>query len=361
MTRQEADVSGDAPGDVADDAAARLAALLDQRLGPYCSFNPVTRTQVWQWCSAMGEQSPLYLDCEYQAATEFAGMGAVAPPAMLQMWTMRDFNEQYAPGSTAEHPYPVMKELESLGFPANVAVSYDLQFKRYLVEGDRVQHYKTVLNISELKSTSLGEGHFFTDRMEYLDQAGDTVAEALITYFQYRPRAAAAGASHKREPVARSEAASLAGASSGADDVSVSLDDVSLAIGSPLPELRIPITHKLVVGGALATQDFIPVHHSVPAAQAAGMPDIFMNILTSCGLAARYLSDCAGPASRLQRLQLSLQAPNMPGDVMTLSGQVSDIQERDSTRHLTLDFSGSNGIGLHLAGSAVLEMAQAAS
>lgn len=56
----------------------------------------------------------------------------------------------------------------------------------------------------------------------------------------------------------------------------------------------IPVTHTLVVGGAIASQDYMPVHHNVPAARAAGMPDIFMNILTTCGLAARYLTDWAG-------------------------------------------------------------------
>jgi hypothetical protein len=83
------------------------------------------------------------------------------------------------------------------------------------------------------------------------------------------------------------------------------------------------------------------------------MPDIFMNILTSCGLCARYLSDWAGPGSRLQRLQLRLMAPNTPGDTMTLQGQVSEIENSS----VSVQFSGVNAMGPHVMGSATLALA----
>ena len=319
--------------------------LPGKRLGPYLSFNPVSRTQIWQWCSAMGERSPLYLDADYQASTEFAGSGAVAPPAMMQMWTMRDINDAYAPGSTSDPPYPVMEALQHCGFPENVAVSYDLRFHRYLVEGDRVHHYKSVANITELKKTALGEGHFFTDQMEYLDQHGEVFAEALITYLQYRP-AGHAGDATAAEPTAPV----VSDWRSDYRDV----DPSALEVGQSLPALSVPITHRLIIGGAIATQDFIPVHHSLPAARAAGMDDIFMNILTSCGLCARYLGDWAGPGSRLRRLELRLQAPNMPGDTMTFQGKVSNVSPADGQSGVGVEFAGLNSRGTHVLGSATL-------
>jgi acyl dehydratase len=71
------------------------------------------------------------------------------------------------------------------------------------------------------------------------------------------------------------------------------LSDVS--VGDDLPPLPIPITTSLVVGGALASRDFTPVHHDRAAAQAAGLQDVFMNILTTNGLVGRYVTDWAGP------------------------------------------------------------------
>jgi len=338
----------DAAPEAVDEAGFRT--LVGERLGPYQSFNPVSAVQVWQWCAAMGERSPLFCDAAYRERTEFAGGGVVAPPAMMQVWTMRDINDEYAPGSTSAHPYPVMRELERLGFHANVAISYDIRFHRYLVEGDRAHHYKTVVDISPLKTTAIGEGYFFTDRMEYLDQNGELFAEALITYFQYRPIA--------QEDAATSSAAQ-AGSPAPADWRTdyTELDPATLAIGTELPPLVIPVTHRLIVGGAIACQDYVDVHHNAPAARAAGMPDIFMNILTTSGLSARYLGDWAGPASRLATLKFRLMAPNTPGDSLRFSGRVTALEPTDRGTLVEVDFSGVNSIGPHLIGSASLMLA----
>ena len=65
------------------------------------------------------------------------------------------------------------------------------------------------------------------------------------------------------------------------------LTRAEVSLGDKLPALPIDITTGLVVGGALASRDFESVHHDKAAAQAAGLPDVFMNILTSQGLRTR--------------------------------------------------------------------------
>ncbi len=87
---------------------------------------------------------------------------------MVQMWTMRDVNDCYAPGSTDVPPYQVFAEMTALGYPANVAASYDICFFRYLRIGERAKHFTTVANISDRKTTALGIGYFVTERVEYL-------------------------------------------------------------------------------------------------------------------------------------------------------------------------------------------------
>ena len=44
----------------------------------------------------------------------------------------------------------------------------------------------------------------------------------------------------------------------------------SVEVGDALPKLDIDITPSLIVGGAIASRDFTPVHHDVAAAQAQG-------------------------------------------------------------------------------------------
>jgi acyl dehydratase len=327
----------------------QLAALKGHRLGPYLSHNPVSATQIWQWCAVMGDDNPLYRP----------GATQLAPPAMMQMWTMRDFYDRYAPGSTDEPPYRVFENLAAMGYPANVAVSYDIIFHHYLRVGERARHYTSVVDISERKTTALGLGYFVTERVEYLTHDETPFAEARITYFQYQPRAANGGQDNRKEPSAAAgelvqEHAAIASSDWRPDyrDVAIS----SLHVGDPLPELVLPITHRLIVAGAIATQDFIPVHHNLPAARAAGMPDIFMNILTTSGLSVRYLTDWAGSGARLKTLRFNLMAPNMPGDVMVMAGELTAIDPQSSGALVTVSFVGKNRLGIHTSGTATLAL-----
>lgn len=80
-----------------------------------------------------------------------------------------------------------------------------------------------------------------------------------------------------------------------------------LRVGDTLPEFELPITARLVVSTALASQDFQDVHHDKDAAIAKGTPDIFMNILTTNGFVGRYLTDWAGPGSRIKKMIIAPQ------------------------------------------------------
>ena len=123
----------------------------------------------------------------------------------------------------------------------------------------------------------------------------------------------------------------------------------SVAVGDKLPPLKIDVTAGLIVGGAIASRDFTPVHHEKAAAQAAGLPDSFMNILTSNGLMARYVTDWTGPDATVKRIDVKLGAPNMPGMVMTITGEVAARDESAGT--VDVSVSGDNNVwGNHMAG-----------
>lgn len=76
--------------------------------------------------------------------------------------------------------------------------------------------------------------------------------------------------------------------------------------------LVVPITSGLIVGGAIASRDFTPVRHDRKAAQAGGLPDILVDILTSNGLVGHFVTDWAGPDSTLKRIDLRLGRPTCP-------------------------------------------------
>ena len=127
------------------------------------------------------------------------------------------------------------------------------------------------------------------------------------------------------------------------------LTPAEVAVGDQLPPLELDISTGLVVAGALVTRDFEPVHHSKSAAQASGLPDVFMNILTSQGLMTRYATDWSGPEAVVRSLDIRLGAPNVPGMVMTISGEVTAKDE--TTGVVDIAVLGENNIwGMHMQG-----------
>ena len=115
-------------------------------------------------------------------------------------------------------------------------------------------------------------------------------------------------------------------------------------VGDALPELKIPLTTSLIVSGAIASRDFTPVHHDRAAAQASGMPDVFMNILTTNGLVGRYVTDWAGPDAQVRNVKIKLGTPNSPGDTMTFNGSVGSKEDDE----VTIDLAGKNSWGDHV-------------
>jgi hypothetical protein len=131
----------------------------------------------------------------------------------------------------------------------------------------------------------------------------------------------------------------------------------SVSVGDKLPALELPITAGLIVGGAAASRDFTPVHHDKKKAQDAGLPDIFMNILTSNGLMGRYVTDWSGPESTLKAIDIKLGAPNLPGFVMTITGTVK--AKDDATNTVDIEVTGENNVwGMHMMGTVRVALPQ---
>jgi acyl dehydratase len=120
-------------------------------------------------------------------------------------------------------------------------------------------------------------------------------------------------------------------------------------VGAELPPLDVPITTTLVVAGALASRDYTPVHHDKAAAQAQGMQDVFMNILTTNGFVGRYVTDWAGPGAIVRGVAIKLGAPNLPGDTMKMTGKV--VAKDDGSGVVEVAVTGANGWGDHVTGT----------
>ncbi len=439
---------------------------------PSTARDPVNLPMIRHWCDAMTDANPRYTD------SDSAGQGPhgeiVAPPAMLNAWTM--------PGNIPRSTDPkdpatgVYAMLDEAGYIGVVATNSEHVYHRYLKLGDLLTGTNKLVDVSAEKQTALGIGHFVTTETEYFDQHGDHVGSMFFRILKFRPgtgRTASTpdgDAAAERPPRPRPSRnqdtdffweGSLAGElriqrcnqcgqlqhppgvrcpACGSVDMGYTVasgkgvlysyvvahhprvpsfdyplniglveleegarlitnitdcqpnqlkvgmpveawhmathDDVSLpvfrpartprnqttltfeqvSVGDELPLCPVPLTPTLIVSTAIASRDYQDVHHDRDLAIKKGSKDIFMNILTSSGLSARYISDWAGPDAMFKNLKIRLGAPNYPYDCMTMSGSVSAKREVDGQPVVEVSFQGLNSRGPHVTGTVELAL-----
>ena len=132
------------------------------------------------------------------------------------------------------------------------------------------------------------------------------------------------------------------------------LDWTEIQVGDELPMLEIAVTATVVVAGAIATRDFMPVHHDRNYANSQGAPNIFMNIMTDNGYCSRFLTDWAGPEAMVKRLAIRLGVPSYAGSTLVYSGTVTGKSQVDGEGIVEVAFKATNDQGDHLSGTAAL-------
>jgi len=133
-----------------------------------------------------------------------------------------------------------------------------------------------------------------------------------------------------------------------------SLDWGEIRVGDEVTPLVIDVTATVIAAGAIATRDFMPVHHDREYANAQGAPDIFMNILSDTAYCSRFLTDWAGPDARLTRLAIRLGVPVFPGHTLTYTGNVSGVSRTDDEGFVDIEFTAIDDLGEHVSGTATL-------
>ena len=326
--------------DDTDELHETLAARVGQPMGaggPSEGPDAVNVPMIRHWVDALDDRNPVYTDEEAAAASRFGGL--VAPPAMLQTWTMlRPRIEGIAArGGAADEidPDSPIALLGDAGFPGIVATNSQLEFVRYLRIGDRVRSATALEDVSERKVTALGEGYFVTWGTTYTDADDEVVGRQHFRVYKFRP---GAGAPPDPSRPKRSAPAEVP------------------PTGEELPPFELNVTATVIVAGAIASRDFMPAHHDRGFAQGQGAPDIFMNILTTNGYVARYVTDWAGPEAMVRAIDIRLGAPAIPDHPLRFTGHVVADRREGDERVLDVAVRAANSLGPHATGTVTLSL-----
>ena len=162
---------------------------------PFVGRDPVNEPMIRQWCDAMGDRNPVYWDSA--AASSSAQRGIVAPPTMLQAWTMQGFEMAKGYDEPRNNEHRIHKLLTEHGYTSVVATNTEQSYARYLRPGDVVTAETVIESVSEEKATALGIGYFIDTRTTFRDQQGAEVGWMTFRVLKFVPqqRPAAAEAS----------------------------------------------------------------------------------------------------------------------------------------------------------------------
>ncbi|MER5883798.1 OB-fold domain-containing protein [Streptomyces sp. NPDC001941] len=141
--------------------------------------DPVNAPMIRHWCEAMGDTNPAY-----------RGPDAIAPPTMLQAWTMGGLagNDGRSPAHDE-----LFALLDGEGFTSVVATDCEQEYLRPLRPGDEVTFDARVESVSARKTTKLGTGHFITTRMD-VRVGGELAGTHRFRILKYAPAKPGGGA-----------------------------------------------------------------------------------------------------------------------------------------------------------------------
>jgi uncharacterized protein len=184
-----------------DESAALILAAADKVRAagpgsPRLARDPVNLPTIRTWADAIGDTNPVYTDADI-AARSIHG-GPVAPPAMVQVWTMPGL-QPHASDDGTDPLGQMMRTLDDAGYPAVVATNCAQTYLRYLRPGEVLSLQAELADVTGPKRTALGEGWFVTTRNTWYS-GGEPVAEMDWRVLKYRPAPKATESTTTNEP-----------------------------------------------------------------------------------------------------------------------------------------------------------------
>ena len=152
----------------------------------------VTESDIRHWCEVMQDANPLYYDTEYARKSEYGGM--IAPPAMVQTWslaTMKAALDHFVRGKL-EYPEDPINQvnalLEKAGYTGVMATAQEQTYLKPIRPGDVISGQIGIVQISEYDHfTRQGVSRYYTIMYRFLNQHEEEVCNMTFRVLWYKP------------------------------------------------------------------------------------------------------------------------------------------------------------------------------
>lgn len=173
---------------------AEIRGFVGKPIGPpMTGRDPVNEAMIRQWCDAMGDEHPAYLDSNEAKKTVHGEI--VAPPAMLQAWILDGWSMHEGYDEPKNEQQRLHKLLNDHGYTGVLGTNTEENYTRYLKLGECVTALMVIDEISEEKATGVGIGYFITTKTHFENQNGEDLGSMIFRVLRFKPAAQPTAAS----------------------------------------------------------------------------------------------------------------------------------------------------------------------
>ena len=158
-----------------------LEAMVGQESDPQICKDDVNKAMIRHWCEMVEDANPLYTDEAHAAAGEYGRV--TSPPTMLSTWV---YPQWWPPVAMPSDVGPAQLDLPLGDVPIPGLISWTDEYLQPVRPGDRIRYNTRLDDVSPIKKTRLGFGHFITTTNHYYNQRDELVGTTRYVLFRYR-------------------------------------------------------------------------------------------------------------------------------------------------------------------------------
>ena len=154
---------------------------------PKRGCDDVNEAMIRHWAEITGDENPVYTDAEFAAKSGKGGI--IAPPSMLQIWSMEGYPMCGEP--TMDVQRELHKVFDDNGFTGVLGTNTNSEYYRDLKPGDQIFAHTVFDTISEQKATQRGIGYFIETVTKFTDQNEELLGKIVFRVLKFVPADAA--------------------------------------------------------------------------------------------------------------------------------------------------------------------------